>query len=104
MTTFNPERFAAILAKGVDVVVTPLVTRLAQLEKRVHDLEAAPRGVSYAGTWTDTATYAKDVAVTCAGSLWIARSANTSRRPGTADCWQLACKKGADGKDGKDFR
>jgi hypothetical protein len=46
--------------------------------------------------------YAAGDAVTHQGSLWIARAA-TERRPGSeggAQDWQLAVKKGRDGKDG----
>jgi hypothetical protein len=72
------------------------------LDARVKALEDRPGGVEYKGTWAADRLYGKNQAVTCAGSLWIALSPSVSRRPGVSEgVWQLCCKKGADGKDGK---
>jgi integrin beta 3 len=54
----------------------------------------------YHGVWTPK-QYEKGDGVTWAGSLWIAKT-TTSMKPGDgSDGWQLAVKRGADGKNGK---
>lgn len=53
----------------------------------------------YRGVWRDGAHKAGD-AVTWGGSLWIARR-DTEARPEVNDDWQLAVKRGRDGKDGE---
>ncbi len=54
----------------------------------------------YHGVWTPK-SYVTGDSVTWAGSLWIAKT-NTSMKPGDgSDGWQLAVKRGADGKNGK---
>ncbi len=54
----------------------------------------------YHGVWTPK-QYVTGDSVTWAGSLWIAKT-NTSMKPGDgSDGWQLAVKRGADGKNGK---
>lgn len=55
----------------------------------------------YRGVWQDGARYEKGDSVTWGGSAWIAK-ADTTAKPGAADdaarAWQLAVKKGTDGK------
>jgi hypothetical protein len=79
--------------------------RIDELEMRIKFLEAQPtdKGLHYEGVWSGLTNYAKNAAVTHGGSLWIAKSANVSCRPGHGDGpWQLAVKRGSDGRDGKD--
>ena len=61
------------------------------LEERVKALEAKPT-MRYYGVWKGDVAY--EVA-------WVARSANTSTKPSTTGDWQLAVKRGHDGKDGR---
>src|SRR5262245_55055265 len=71
----------------------------AALRARVEVLETRPVGLTYAGVWEPTKSYARDEGVTCSGSLWICLTGNTGMRPGTAPAaWRLAVKRGADGK------
>ena len=77
----------------------PFIDAVNALTKRVAELEARPAGVQYRGVWDATRLYAKDEAVTFTGAVWIALSANVSRRPPAAGIWQLAVRKGADGRD-----
>ena len=73
-------------------------TRLDALESRLAELEQRPE-LKYLGTWERDRVYLEGTAITCKGSLWIARRA-TAAEPGTPESgWQLACKKGADGRD-----
>lgn len=59
--------------------------------------------VIYRGVWEDGRTYEKGDSVTYGGSQWIAKEA-TASKPGAPDAssraWQLAVKKGTDGKSG----
>ena len=40
--------------------------------------------------------------VTYDGSLWIARIDSHAVRPGTSQAWQMAVRKGSDGRDRRD--
>jgi hypothetical protein len=98
------EDLAAPVTHGdMDSIVRGIVRavreKLDPLTSRVEALEARPVGVKYCGVWSSTATYAKDEAVTWAGSLWVALGKSTSMKPGDSPgSWQLAAKRGADGK------
>jgi len=70
----------------------------ASLEARIAALEAAPRMI-YKGTWTAGQTYEAGHGVTWGGSMWIAQK-TTTEKPGEGPTgWQLAVKRGSDGKD-----
>ena len=70
------------------------------LEERVKALEAKPT-MRYYGVWKGDVAYEVGDVVTHDGSAWVARSANTSTKPSTTGDWQLAVKRGHDGKDGR---
>jgi hypothetical protein len=78
---------------------------IAELEKRIKSLEAHIEDnppIIYRGVWTE-GVFEKNNAVTSGGSLWIAKR-RTSSQPhlptgGAETDWQLACKRGRDGKD-----
>jgi integrin beta 3 len=60
--------------------------------------------VIYRGIWREGSAYAKGDAVTFGGSLWIAKADGTAKPGETAEAsraWQLAVKKGAEGKAGQ---
>lgn len=54
-------------------------------------------GLLYHGVW-EKRSYEQGDCVTWGGSLWICHT-DTESKPGTDDTWQLAAKKGRDGKD-----
>ena len=54
----------------------------------------------YRGVYENEREYAKGDMVTWAGSLWHANEA-TASKPGSDGPWQLAAKKGRDGRDAK---
>lgn len=56
--------------------------------------------IIYRGVWSD-GEYAEGDAATYGGTLWIAKCA-TTQAPGTGKDWQMAVKKGRDGKDLRD--
>lgn len=55
--------------------------------------------MEYKGVWKESnGQYKKGHTVTQSGSLWVCL-ADTADKPGTSDSWQLAAKRGTDGKD-----
>jgi integrin beta 3 len=64
---------------------------------KVHEIKTAT--VLYDGVWKQETAYVAGDAVTHGGSLHIAK-VDTTARPGTDD-WQLAAKRGADGRDSR---
>jgi hypothetical protein len=89
------ERFQEYLGKQ-------MAEELAKRDARIKELEERPVGLNYAGVFKPTASYPKHSAVSHAGSVWCAKKDFPSGEPGTANSgWQLVCKRGRDGKDGK---
>jgi hypothetical protein len=76
--------------------------KIKPLLRRIEELEARPE-LSYCGVWSAGKTYAENSLVTHAGSLWIAKKTTAAYPGGNAEpgSWQLCCKRGADGKDGR---
>jgi hypothetical protein len=100
------DRCAALEQKVADLEMalarktsSPAAKRLDQLSQRVAELEAG--GLIYCGVWAaDGSAYRKGTLVTHAGSAWIAlREVKPGEQPGTCDAWQLAVKRGKDGRD-----
>jgi len=74
-----------------------------ELQARIAALEARPT-LKYLGTFSDGAWYDEGNCVTHGGSAWICIR-RTNVTPGAPDSgWQLAVKRGADGKPGRDGR
>lgn len=90
------DALAPVIREYFEVNFRPLADRLAELEKTAAELKAQPT-LRYIGTW-QPASYKHGTAATWAGSLWVAMRDTTSK-PGTDDAWQLAVKRGRDGKD-----
>ena len=69
------------------------------LERRIAALESRPT-LEYVGTWKAGADYQVGNFVTHRGSLWHCKTNFGKAEPGTESvCWQLVCKRGADGRD-----
>ncbi len=66
--------------------------RIAEVERRIADLEIAQKAARYRGVWQPAEQYQKGNFATHSGSLWVAIT-DAPGRPGT-DGWQLAAKKG----------
>jgi hypothetical protein len=66
-------------------------------------LEKADRERHHKGTWQEGQTYRKHNSVMYGGSSWICVCDSTTLRPSTDEplVWQLACKHGRDGRDGR---
>jgi hypothetical protein len=69
---------------------------IEQLREQVEGLRE--KSLLYCGTWNAKQTYYPGAAATHDGSLWVCR-AQTKDRPGKSDAWQLAVKRGRDGRD-----
>jgi hypothetical protein len=69
---------------------------IEELREQVEGLRE--KSLLYLGTWSSSHTYHAGASVTHDGSLWVCR-AQTKDRPGRSDAWQLAVKRGRDGRD-----
>jgi hypothetical protein len=72
-------------------------SRLDSAEKRLDATEG--RGLRFCGVYQRAAEYQRGDAVTADGSLFIALTDNPQGDPGGSNDWQLAVKRGRDGKD-----
>jgi hypothetical protein len=75
----------------VDAAVGALDRRLFALENKVGE------GLEYFGVHEHAKSYRVNAAVTYDGSIWISRR-ETTQRPGDGNDWQLAVKRGKDGR------
>jgi hypothetical protein len=80
--------------------IAALETKNDSHETRIVALEAKPH-IKYLGVWGAEKMYGPGDGVTHSGSLWICRVAHVSgAAPGEgSSSWQLAAKRGRDGKD-----
>ena len=88
-----------ILAEAIAEGVQPIVDKLKSLEARLAEVEG--RGLKFCGIYQRASTYARGSVVTDGGSMWIALREVEGEQPGKSDGWQLAVKRGADGKDSR---
>ena len=70
--------------------------RIAALEQRIAQLEAAPKGLTYTGTWQRAAEYRRHQGVTHKSQLWVVVSDATRDEPGTSGACNSRKKKGPD--------
>lgn len=102
---FDAAAFGRNVGRAIKGQVAPIREALAALEARLAKLEEAPQRKFYRGTFKSGEFYREGEAVTHKGSLWIAL-ADTSADPGGQQSgWQLAVKRGRDGRpDREKFR
>ncbi len=86
------------VARFVRGLLDPLAKRIETLEAENADFQRQLDAREHKGVWSDTTLYVKHNSVTHAGSLWICREDDPSGRPGECDAWQLAVKRGRDGR------
>jgi hypothetical protein len=59
-------------------------------------------GIRYCGVYQRAASYRRGDITTYDGSMWCAvDDVAPSNQPGKSAAWQLCCRAGRDGKDGK---
>jgi hypothetical protein len=76
-----------------------LVRRYLRGDQIVREYRHPLTGFRYRGVYREGRDYATGDAITWGGSLWIALRDN-AEKPESGDAWQLAVKKGRDGRDG----
>ena len=94
----------ATVIKERDAKISTLSARLAALETQVAvQAKQITDGATLAfrGPWKSGDTYPRGAAVQHDGHLWIALR-STSDAPGGSDGWQLAVRRGREGKPGRD--
>ncbi len=96
------EQMATVLAVAIHEATTPLLATIVALHQRLAALEAR-RALRYIGIWQAGQSYADQEAVSHHGGIWIALR-DTVQTPGAGpdSGWVLACRRGQDGKNGRD--
>jgi hypothetical protein len=81
--------------------IAALEQKIGELDDKIATLEAQPKGLDYHGRWERAVEYERHAGVTFDGSLWVAVTDRVRGVPPGSDpaSWQLAVKRGADGKD-----
>ena len=92
-----------IAKRYFEALIKAVGRELSRLEQEIAELRSRPT-MKYCGVWDDQKVYIVGDFVTDGGSLWHCSDANCGVRPGSSDAWQLAVKKGRDGRDGKGVR
>ncbi len=83
------------LMRAIAPVIAEYVERhTAPLRAEIAALKARPPGVKYAGIWRHDAAFNEGDLCTHDSSLWLARSASCSVRPGADRSWVLIVKRG----------
>jgi hypothetical protein len=99
-STLTAKQLTDALAEAAGMALFLAEKAIAKLAKRVAELEARPP-FDYTGTFVTGRSYRKGQGCTFDGSIFVALR-DYPGRPGTAGCgWQLAVKRGRDGRDGK---
>lgn len=80
-----------------EAIAKNLEEHIAPMRARIKELEDRPP-MSYQGTWSALSVSKAGSFYTDKGSVWFCRE-NTLTRPGESDCFVLAVKRGADGKN-----
>ena len=97
MAEFEQElaaEIANLVRAHVAAATRPLIEKIAELEAR--SVQAAE--FRYRGVWQPGETYKKNNFITFDSSVWVCLR-ETEGKPGQCLDWQLAVKKGRDGKD-----
>jgi len=89
-----------VIREHVAAATKPLRARIEELELRIVQAEKQAAEFRYRGVWRDGECYRKNNFCTHDGSVWICLR-DTEGKPCQSLEWQLAVRKGRDGKDGK---
>lgn len=97
-------RMAEIVVEEMAAALKTRDARIRDLEARIAALESRISEFSYKGVWRPATVYRESNSVTDNGSLWFCRVPQSTQRPGDGSDWQLAVKRGRDGRNGRDAR
>jgi hypothetical protein len=111
----DPTALGRALGQAVKALLDPLRARVKELEAlqvhlvalkalegRVAALEKSLEQRSYKGVYDGAVTYQRHNIVTKNGCMWVALK-DTYGVPGESPDWQLAVKKGRNGRDVRDL-
>lgn len=94
---FDAAAFARDVVAAIKESQQVLQNQIAALEARIMEMEKHVAEIKYTGVWRDGETYKRGNSCTHDGSIWIALR-DTEGKPGQSLEWQLAVRKGKDGK------
>jgi hypothetical protein len=83
-------------------VYCSLVQEVKALRRRVAELEARKGGIRYCGVHRPGQVYRVGDVVTFGASMWVCRSDTTDTPGEGATSWQLAVKRGRNGRDARE--
>jgi len=89
---------ASMVRQQIAAATKPLRDKIEALELRTVEAEKQAAEFRYRGVWQPSETYKKNNFCTQDGSVWICLR-DTKGKPGQVLDWQLAVRKGRDGKD-----
>jgi hypothetical protein len=94
------KELADLIRQHVATITRPLHDKIAALERKVVELQT--KGIDYKGTYQRACSYERGAIVTSDGSMWVCvQDVGPNTQPGQSQRWQLCCRAGRDGKDGK---
>jgi hypothetical protein len=94
------KEIADVFREHVAAVTGPLRDRIERLELRTVQAEKQAAEFRYRGVWQPGEQYRRNNFITHDGSVWVCLR-DTEGKPGQCLDWQLAVRRGRDGKDGK---
>jgi hypothetical protein len=91
---------ADLIRVHVATATKPLRDKIEALELRTIEAEKQAAEFRYRGVWQPSELYRRNNFITHDGSVWVCLR-DTEGKPGTVLDWQLAVRRGRDGKDAK---
>jgi hypothetical protein len=104
----------AVAKELADIIRQEFAAEIKPLRDRIKELEASNKqlaaqiaelqsaGIRYVGGYQRAQSYKRGEVCTQDGSMWCAVSdVSPNEQPGKSQGWQLCCRAGRDGKDGK---
>src|SRR5258705_12808621 len=97
MAKVTMRQLAQVIANAIDPKIQKMAAALVAMQKEVKELRREVAAKEYKGVWQE-GQYEKGNLITHGGSMWIALK-DSQDKPGTRDAWQLAVKRGRDGRN-----
>src|SRR5262245_20310850 len=105
MSELPEETLGRAIGEAINEQLIPLRRRVSQLEADNLELRSLVKlmkesGLNYRDVYQENTAYEPGDAVISGGQFWRAHAITKDKPPSPA--WRLICKKGRDGRDGKD--